>query len=126
VNAPLDELVKTLGLPAALRLVEAFGGTRVYLPLAQTMTDEHPVARAVGASAARALCELWPSERVVIPRAAAYLRAERDRALIKDAEDHTVPQLARKYELTERWVYYILARGLPCDAAVAGGQSDLF
>jgi Mor family transcriptional regulator len=127
VNAPLEELVKTLGLPAALRLVERFGGTRIYLPRSELMSAEHAVAQVVGLEAARDLCKLWPSERPSIPRAAQFLRGERDRALLTDANDHTVPQLALKYELTERQVYYILARGLPeLDASLSTGQKTLF
>lgn len=127
MNAPLDELVTRLGLPAALRLVEHFGGTRIYLPRAEAMNADHPIALVVGLEAAIDLCKTWPQERPAIPRAAAFLRNERDRALLKDANDHTVPALARKYELTERQVYYILARGLSsADEPELAAQSKLF
>jgi hypothetical protein len=129
VNAPLEQLVITLGLPAALRLVEAYGGTRMpYLPArAETMSAEHPVAKVVGLEAARELCRLWPGERPRIPLAAKFLRGERDRALRADAQDHTVPQLARKYEITERHVYRILS-GAEAEqpSALAPEQSKLF
>lgn len=127
MNAQLEDLVIKLGLPAALRLVERFGGTRIYLPRAEFMNADHPIAQAVGLEAALELCQAWAQERPAIPRAAAFLRNERDRALLKDANDHTVPALARKYELTERQVYYILARGLSsADEPELAAQSKLF
>lgn len=129
MNAPLEELVRALGLPAALRLAERFGGTRVYLPRPEAMHVEHPVAAAVGLEAARALCRLWRQEQPYIPRALLILRHERDRALLEDAGELSVARLARKYGLAERQVYYILARGLPEDpaaAAASSGQKTLF
>lgn len=117
MNAPLEELVKTLGLPAALRLVERFGGVRIYLPRAENLKPGNQVAGVIGLEAARDLCALWPQERPYIPRAAQFLRDARDRALLADAAKHTVPQLARNYELTERQVYNVLKRGVqPGDA----------
>lgn len=129
MNAPLEELVKTLGLPAALRLVERFGGTRVYLPRPERLTLEHPVVDVVGLEAARELCQLWPQERPWIPLAAKFLRDERDRALIADSATRTMPQLARKYETTERHVYRILLRRgelHSLEAAAPPAQKQLF
>lgn len=126
MNAPLEELVKTLGLPAALRLVERFGGTRVYLPRPEVVSEEHPLARVVGLEAAQHLCRLWPSDKVMIPMAAQFLREERDRALVRDAQDHTVPQLARKYEIHERSVYRILCRTDLGAAPLPPAQKQLF
>lgn len=125
MNAPLDQLVAAIGLPATLRLVDRFGGVRVYLPLPEHMDATHPVAEAIGVEAARDLCALWPQERPYIPRAAQFLREERDRALVADSRDHTVSQLARKYELTERAVYNVLKRGAPKPSAEAQ-QRGLF
>src|SRR5262245_60600883 len=124
MNAPLETLVKTLGLPAALRLVERFGGTRVYLPRPEALGDAHPLVELIGVHAARELCELWPQERPYIPVAARFLRSERDRELFRDSNAHSVPYLARKYELTERQVYYILARGIDAEPDLA--QRELF
>ena len=126
MNAPLHELVRVLGLPTALRLVEKFGGVRVYLPLAENMTDDNPIAAAIGVDAARDLCALWPQERPYIPRAVQILREERDKALLRDAEELSVPELARKYELTERAIYNVLKRGAAAAIAPATDQPELF
>lgn len=125
---PLVELVKTLGLPAALRLVERFGGTRLpYLPPADKVKPDHPLVEVIGLEALRDICGLWPQERPYIPLAAQYLRDERDRELQRDAAELTVPQLARKYEITERHVYRVLTRtDLAATDPAAQPQRQLF
>lgn len=109
MNAPLEELERVLGVQLMPRLIERFGGTRVYFPDAKKLTATHPLAVSIGLEAAKRICSQWKSERLYIPRAA-LARNERDRKLLADARTMSVSQLAREHKLTERAVYLILRR----------------
>ena len=123
VSAPLGQLVELVGLPAALRLVDRFGGTAIYVPHASRVKDHSPVALAIGAEATRKLAAVWPQAHVLVPRGAPYLRAQRDRAIHADRATLSLAQLARKYEMTERNVLFVLSRE-PQPMPGAGGASD--
>ncbi len=119
MNAPLEELVDAIGMPAALKLIERFGGTRIALPLPANVHADNPVAQVIGVEPVRKLAALWGQERPYLPRAVAYLRRQRDRQLRSDAQRLPIPQVALRYQLTERAVYLILANGEePAAAAV--------
>jgi Mor family transcriptional regulator len=125
VNARLEELVLAIGLPATLRLVDAFGGVRVYFPHPGAVRVDSELARAIGADAVQRLAALWPSTRVMLPQAAAYLRRERNRAIHREKDALSIRALALKYELTERAVYGIIINPPPDEADVARGDSQL-
>lgn len=111
MNAPLHAIISAIGLPAALKLVEVYGGVRIYLPLPGNITSENSIAALIGVDKARALASVWSQERPTLPRAADYLRRERDRVLRREKKSMSVRDLAMKYGLTERAVYLILAAG---------------
>lgn len=124
VNAPLTELVNLIGLPATLRLVEKFGGTTIYVPHQSRVKLHSAVAQVVGTDAVRQLATVWPQAHVVVPRGAAYVRHQRDMAVLADAEKFSVARLARKYETTERNIYRILERGAQQPPLGLSGPSD--
>lgn len=108
MNARLEELVQAIGLPATLRLVDAFGGVRVYFPNPTRVRVDSDLARAIGADAVQRLAAMWPSTYVSLPQAAAYLRRERNRAIHREKDAVSIRDLALKYELSERAVYSII------------------
>lgn len=109
IYAPLDEIVRVIGLPAALRLVQAFSGTRIYLPHPTRVKPHGPVARALGVEAAVQLSSWWPQCEIEIPKSDRLLRRARDRAIRAEPKAMLVRDLAKKYDLTERQVYNIRA-----------------
>lgn len=109
----IDELISGIGLPATLRLVEAYGGTRLYLPSIDKLNSEHPIVLTIGLDAARKLAGIWPMDRGYVPLVREHLRAVRNRELRQDNEVMSVSALARKYKLSERQVYEILAAPEP-------------
>lgn len=126
MNAPLDELIDAIGIEATLTLVERFGGVRIYVPEAGTLTEDHPIVRAIGLEAAQRLARMWPQERPYLPRAVAELRRRRDEALVADLDaGMSFSQAARKYRLTERQVYSIKAAA-PARAEIKQRQAGLF
>lgn len=105
----LREVATLLGLPTTLKLVEAFGGTRVWIP--QDCPPLHPLVRALGRAAADRLCARYGLEFFAVPRAVVALRWLRDRDIRRRYNTATAAQLAREYELTERRIWAIVAAG---------------
>ena len=131
VNAPLGQLVELVGMSAALRLVERFGGTCIYLPHPSRVKLHSPLAMALGLEPVKKLAGTWPQSHVMVPRGRGVtsLRRRRDRAILEDFRTLSVAQIARKYEMTERNVYMVLERGpegLPGTPGAGGAQGDLF
>jgi len=107
--APLMDIIKAIGLPAAMKLVENFGGTRIYLPQPEKVDADNEIAKIIGVEAARALARQWSQERPSIPLARRHLRTVVKSEIQRDSESMSVPELARKYETTERNIYRYLA-----------------
>ncbi len=113
IYAPLDEIVRLIGEQAALHLVEAFSGTRIYLPHPSRVNPDGPVARALGLEAAIRLSSEWPQCEIEIPKSDKLLRRERDRRIKAEPATMLIRDIARKYGLTERQVYRIRASADP-------------
>ncbi|MCP1375370.1 hypothetical protein [Dyella lutea] len=108
----LAELAELIGLPATLRLVEARGGTRVYVP--DTASADHWLVPLIGLPALQQLVAHRPREYLELDRAAAALRAARDRKIIADhAAGASTTKIALECRLTQRQVFNILARAEP-------------
>ncbi|MFO1417275.1 MAG: Mor transcription activator family protein [Methylotetracoccus sp.] len=110
IPGQLRPLVEVAGWPAVCKLVEAYGGTRLYVP--KSLGPDHELARLIGFDEALALAALLGGEpHFDIPRCAGLARAARDAGLRADrAAGMTFSQLARKYHMTERNVLNILGR----------------
>lgn len=104
----VKDVLESIGLEATLKLIERFGGSRVYVPRPDFITEDHDVARAIGVPLARKLAALCRNERMGLPRAAKAISRARDRVLRSDLASMSVSQCARKYKMTERNVYFIL------------------
>lgn len=105
----LAQLAEVIGLAATLRLVECRGGTRVYVP--ENATAEHWLARIIGVPALQKLVDAYRGDMLDVDRAAAAVRAARDRdILLRYADGESTAQLARACGLTQRQIFNILAR----------------
>ncbi len=116
----LRELVELMGLPATLKLVDHYGGVRLYVPV--KYDSEHVLVRQIGAPAATILIEHYGGEEHFdIPKAERALRAVRDRRIRAEYAFKSRRRLAREYDLTERQIGNIVA-GVEWD----DGQESLF
>lgn len=106
----VKDVVGAIGLAATLKLIDRFGGSRVYVPCPEFITEDHDIAQAIGVPLARKLAALCRNERMELPRAAKAIRSARDRALRRDRAGMSASQCARKYQMTERQVYSIVGR----------------
>ena len=111
----LAELVDEIGFPATLKLVEKWGGIRLYVPLEDNLSAEHPIAKEIGFEVARKLARAH-SEWLEVPRAARYLRSVRDKIIREAYDDASAARLARQFGMTRRNIFYIVGRDQPDDA----------
>lgn len=101
-SRPGPELAELIGEDAMVRLAEAFGGTRLYVP--QSIGAKHEIARAIGLDAARRLVERLAPDVVKVPLAR-ELRARHYRAAGQSDR-----QIARRLGITESGVEKLFAR----------------
>jgi hypothetical protein len=105
----LAELAQVIGLPATLRLVEARGGTRIYVP--EQATPDHWLVPLIGLPALQQLVGVHAREYLELDRAAAALRAARDRHIVAQVRaGASTATIALQCALTQRQVFNILAR----------------
>lgn len=116
----MADLVDIIGLPAVLKLMEAFGGTEFWVP--EKLHHQHPLVDAIGAEAAQTLCEYMARERIKVPRGVGITRGVRNQAIRRERhEGAKLAELALRYRLTDRQVLNIL-NAEPADDR----QQDMF
>lgn len=102
------EIVDVVGVEAALRLVEAWGGVRLYVP--QQMPEDHLLVSTLGRAESDELASRYGGECIQVPRCLHALRAVRNCHMRRErARGDSPALLALRYRLTERQVYSILA-----------------
>jgi hypothetical protein len=112
-------------LPAALRLAEKRGGVHIYVP--KSADPEHELAILVTLPGMQALCDAYPAEHVMVPKAAAALRDLRNRRLCAARETKSIRDLALDSKLTRRRVQQVLAEeALNADLFPPSRPADLF
>lgn len=123
-----------IGLPKALKLIEAWGGTT--FPISKNKRREGQIryealAEVVGVDAANMLTRHFGGEVLSIPRCAVAMREVRDRMIRAEFDQetrehpavHAVNQLARRYQMTERNVWMVLKKA---DQVSETRQVELF
>lgn len=121
----LPEMAKLIadliGLPKALKLIEAWGGTT--FPVSKNKRRDGQIryealVEVVGIDAANILTRHFGGEVLSIPRCAVAMREVRDRMIRAEFDQetrelqaiHVVNQLARRYQMTERNVWVVLKK----------------
>lgn len=100
------ELCSLIGEDATRTLIQHWGGGWLYIPKSPL---GHPLSTVLGEDAARLLSEYFGGIRLAIPLGAQLALEDRNEAIRRDrAEGMSVPQLARKYRVSLRLVYYVV------------------
>lgn len=116
-SRPGPELETLLGEVAFVRLAEAFGGTRLYVPT--NITPDHEIAAAIGIDAAKALSARLAPDVIRVPL------AREQRALHYRALGRSNAQIARSLGITETGVDRLFKRR-PDAPAKGSVQLSLF
>lgn len=106
----LAELCAIIPLTAVLKIGDAFGGTRLWVPL--TANPEGELFQIIGAEAARALSKVWGGDCIEVPKTDSFARLIRNKR-IRAARDGgaKIRALAREHKLSQRSVTLILNSG---------------
>lgn len=103
-----EDLQATIGLQAALKLCDEYGGTTVIVPARPKAT--HPIARAIGAEAAKILYRSYGNTRLSLPLGPTRgQRGRRTRVAQLIDQGYSVPEAARLADVHERTVYNVKA-----------------
>lgn len=109
-----QEVASAIGAESARQLIEAFGGTRIFVP--RQIGLDHEIAKAIGRDAAERMASLFHGATLTLPISS----RRRRRVLELQAQGKTRQEIARQSGYHERQVYRIL--GEEKDAR----QGDLF
>ncbi|MBX9752297.1 MAG: hypothetical protein K5Q68_22095 [Roseococcus sp.] len=96
--ASLVDIAEVIGVAAALRLVDAFGGMTLYVP--EKLDPAHRLVQSIGMSAAEALIARYGLEKIEVPT---LHMARTRKALIANTTGPT-HLVARELGVTTRWV----------------------
>lgn len=105
-NSLYGQVAQLIGWAAADKLIEQFGGRRLYIPRAPVRGN--PIPRSIGMRAAKAMGRQFGCERIFIPATCDRAR-RRARIFAMRANNISVSRIARELRCTERYVYKVLA-----------------
>jgi hypothetical protein len=119
----LATVAEACGQGAALALASAFGGRELYVPAADSIGEDHPLARALGlASARRCADALSPPGRRLIPMGPTSTPRRRREAILRmKAEPKSHSFIAQALGIHLRTVERVVAAaGLTADDSQPG------
>lgn len=100
-------LVDNIGLGSTLRLIESFGGDRLYIN--KTVSLSRRWVRVVGKAAAEILVETYPGESFYVPTGAAEKMRIRNEVIIKEYDrGGKILNIAKAHGISGRRVYSII------------------
>ncbi len=67
-------------------------------------------ARNFGVDTAKVIAKRWGGQNVYIPKNLAELITERDYKVYQEFNGRNIKELARKFNLSEQWIYSIISR----------------
>jgi len=106
----LQQIMEYCGEQVMWKVWEHYAGGHLYVPLAKNLGPEHHLAQNLGTHDAHVFCTAFGGEYFVsIPKADGARRKLRNLAIAADSAHLSPMQLARKYKLTERAIYLVLA-----------------
>jgi hypothetical protein len=105
------QVQECIGAEKTYRLIESFGGTRVYIPEPNRLNEFHALAQLLGMEAAVQLARAFGGSCLKVPTGHwAILRARNAVIGERYAQGCPAAKLAREYGLAENSVYRIAAR----------------
>ena len=120
----LARVAEACGLGAALNLAHAFGGRELYVPRTEGLTEDHPLAIALGLACARKAAVALGHGKLLIPLGPASSAHQKTRLYRRlRREGKTNPQIAAAMGVHLRAVEF---RNQRARRAEADDEPDLF
>lgn len=103
-------VLAAIGPEATWRLIEARGGTRIYVPMIGEPIEQSPLFTILGADALTALVKAFSGDQFILPRCVRYMRARRDAEICRRHQaGEPIWTLAVEFKLSEATVWAICA-----------------
>lgn len=136
----LDKLPENLRLiiqltdyRTAMILIKHYGGSDYSFPPLKSISESHELAELLGFNNLKKLCQFWNGDIVYIPKSDRYLGILRDKRIEQDlaelgASSDIQRQLAKKYNVTTRWIRSVRKNQVSKNPAVSkyDRQLDMF
>jgi len=108
----IDEFIALVGEDAFIKLACVFGGGKLYIGDTEHMVQKLTIV--MGDEAAHKMIQAYKGGWINVPKHTSAALAVRNRQIIQDCDaGFTMRQLAQKYELTDRRIYYIMKKPIP-------------
>jgi len=114
-SSTMNELYEIVGFEALMKLLDQYGGKRLYVPM-KYKSVAHPLVQAIGIEAAEALSYRYGGDSLACPTKTHIHNAIRDQRIVRARnEGKTIGAISDRFHLSERRVREILERnGKPC------------
>lgn len=116
----MNELYTVVGRGAAEALMQAWGGTRLYVPKPDNLKLNHPIVLRIGSYQAERLANRYGGTRLEVPCYSSHLKALRNKEVVNQYEGGIkIEAIALNYGISARGVKNIIAAHRKKQAAVA-------
>ena len=102
-----SDLVRMVGLPATLKLIERWGGARLFIPRPEGLRPDHPLAAAIGFRLAQRLAAEVAGAAIRIPTVRRVIYPAMRRGIAQCRGVYPAGPVARAYGVSEHYVYEI-------------------
>lgn len=102
-------VAQLLGAEASLHLIDAFGGTRIFIPSKHAINVNHTITHTVGLKSLQRLAEQLGKTYIEVPMGTPITIAMRNKAVRDASKKESNTKLARRFGLTLRSIRSILS-----------------
>lgn len=106
-------ITKLIGIPQALNMIDAYGGTELFIPSKQALGINHEIAQIIGLNKLQLLASQCGNTYIEIPMGTPITIAMRNRMIKEHAKKESKSQLARRFQLTKRQIRTIVNKDKP-------------
>lgn len=104
-----EELILLLGIDAFVKFSCVFGGTKFYVGVNEN--TEKKLTVVMGVEAAKKLIKAYSEAWIYVPKYSSVVINSRNALIVQDCDAGlTLNELARKYELSQQQICYILKK----------------
>lgn len=100
----LKTMVRLTDLTTTLAIMQKYGGCDLKLPTLKMATANHELAHLIGFNNLKQLCQYWNGDMIYIPYAREYAEYLRHEKIRQDSEKLSNDEVAKKYNVSSRWV----------------------
>ncbi|MCH7304339.1 MULTISPECIES: Mor transcription activator family protein [Acinetobacter] len=101
-------IARLIKVENALNLIDAFGGTKVFIPKRQALNVHSELAQVIGLNRLQLLADQLGNETIEVPMGTPITVAMRNRAIREQAPAMSKEKLARKFSVTLRTIRSIV------------------